>query len=305
MTQPVSAHTVARFPVAGDGFPIVIEGDPGVYSDGDVHLLISPVGTWDKIAVDVGAYRLGSIKPIDVPAGVLQFNGSNSASLPRIPVHSSPSFTLLFAFDGDTGDEITPAVTYNGVANQVALNADNVHGMVSYSAYVSRAQELIYTPVTENLGSGGIKVTYGVIAAFRKKPPSLTIYQTQFPTFEGIHDIEVYRKISYAVTTPDGEFEMPPGYPNSGAYTAPAASPDLDLSTHLRTERVHEIGKMRADGYCYVTEFNVTKLNPYIGNLNYTIPTSCRTATLDPDKYSRDIVLKAKDFIASRGLGCK
>lgn len=297
MTSRVTASTVARFATRNSGFPLVIERDPGVFSDSDAHLLISPANVATKIVANVGSVRLGATKPVEVAGGILQVSGG-SASLPRMPIYSSPEFRVLFAFDIETGDEITPQVTYNGVNNEVRLSLP-CYAAIEYTRYTGRVQELIYTPLVE-ASSAGSNTTFGVIAAFAP-PSSLTVYQVDGTTEAGTDDIELYRIISYAVTTPDGEFEMPPGYPGSGAYPG---KPTLDLTTHLRTERVHEIGKMRSDGYAFVTTYNVTRLNPYIGDLGYTIPTVCRSATLDPNKYSKSVILKAKDFIASRGLGC-
>lgn len=292
MTDQVTGHVVGRFPDrAGSENALRIEPDPGNYAIGDIHLLISPPGKATSIAVDVGAYRLGSTKPIPVPAGVVMFSGSNTAALPRAPL-DDVQFRLLFAFDAKTGQPISPAVARRG-AQLVATS--EFHGAVAYQAYTTLAQELIYTPLFE-----GLRTVYGVVCAFAQ-PSDLVIYPV--PLLElssGQEDIELYRIISYAVTTPDGAFQMPPQYPTNGNY--PGKSFVLNLDTHLRTKRVHEIGRMRPDGFAYVTTYHVAKLEPYVGDLSYTIPKVFEEGNLE-GAYPSEIVLRAKNYIASRKKG--
>lgn len=317
----VTAHVVASFKNQAASQSLEIEGDPQPHKDELRHLLLFP-SLPVSLATNVGTIARGSTRPIDVPGGIIQFSGGNTASLPREPVYSSPAFNVLFAFDTDgnpTGGEtggISPH--YDSTTRQVRVNRA-CHAAVAYTAYKTSALELIYTPLTEATtgsfgsqitGQTGTKVTYGVVSAFHKPSRAMAMFDVQLTSLiePGEQDVELYRIVSYAVTTPDGEFEMPPGYPTSGAYTTstPPVTFVLDLTTHLRTERLHEIGRMRPNGDAYPTSYNVKVLNPFLGSAVYTIPKVCKVSTsMDPKIYSIDKILKAKNWIAARGLGCK
>jgi|GEM_PF-7083626 len=293
MTARVTAHTVARFVEPSGGSPLLlIEPDPGAYLGIDVHLLISPPAVAESIVADVGQVRLKSIKEIDVTQGILEVSGSNTCSLPRLPA-TRPLLNVLFAFDAATGAVIHPTVRLNILTGLITLSK-NCYAAVSYGSYKTRVQELLYTPLVE-----GFSVTYGVIAAFRK-PATMVIYQVELPTFNGQNDLEIYRITSPAITTPTGEFEKPPGFPTDGSY--PGKTFVLNLDVYLQTKRVHEIGRMRPDGFAYVTRFYVPVLDPYIGDLAYSITKTLEESTL-PNDLPSNLVLKAKDYIASRQLG--
>lgn len=303
--HPLKAQVTAGFSDQ-ESRSLVIEGDTQPHGDGLRHLLLFP-SLPVSLATDVGTVVRGSTRPIDVPGGILQFSGGNTASLPREPVYSTPMFTVLFAFGldgnpigGETGG-LSPH--YDATTREVRVNRA-CHAAIAYTAYRTSALELAYTPLRESVattqaGLAGMKETYGVVAAFHQPSRALAIFQVPLSSLPGEVDLELYRIVSYVVTTPDGEFEMPPGYPTSGTY--PNTNFVLDLSTHLRTERVHEIGKMDARGNAFVTEFNRENQKPYFGTLYK--PTKLLMASSVPqDRYGSDIVLKAKNIIKARGL---
>jgi hypothetical protein len=297
MDPTLKTTLVVNFGVDNTEGPLTIEGDPGIYFDSDIRLLLFP-GSYTAINTNIGSVRTGFTKTVEVPPGVLQFGGGSTAQLPKKPVHSNPQFKVLFAFDLK-GVPLDISVSNNGAA----VNASkDCHAAVAYSGYLSSGLQLIYSPGVE-AGIYGSSISYGVVAVY-KAPSSIITHQVQPSSIEaGNVETELYRIVSYAVTTPEGEFEAPPGYPSTGTY--PNKTLKLDVSTSLRTERVHEIGYMDSLGRGFVRSFHVTKLEPYIGDGNYTIPLVCKESTLPQDQYSRDVIAKAKDFVKSRNLGCK
>lgn len=331
----VSAHVVARFPDrAGSGSALLtIEAEPGGFFGSDRHLLISPPGVATSIATDVGEVRLGSIKPIAVPGGTLQISGGEvtikegslrldgrevafnhgtlrigsggSGTLPRLP-SSHVDLRVLFAFDSATGAPIGVNARLNPLTGVVTLD-QSCHAVVAYSAYQSSAQQLIYSPLIERIptsqpGVSGMKVTLGVVAAFRP-PDTLVTYQVPLSAFEGNAECELYRIVSDVVTNASGEFEKPPGYPTSGAYTNPVASPPLDLEGTLVTQRVHEICTMDDLGRPFIKEYHRENLPPYFGITSFKPVKRLMPSSVPEDKYGKDVVLKAKNIVAARGLG--
>lgn len=282
--------------------PLVIEGDPGAYGDDFIHLLLIPAVN-ATIVASVGNVQTRNVKPVNVPAGAITFSGSNVATLPRVPVYSNPTFQVLFAFNL-SGQGTSIGISYDAQANQVKANKA-CYAAVAYTEYQTSGRELLYSPEIVHFGKGS-EQRFGVIAAFAP-PRSLVTHQVQAPTFDnGNAEFEVYRKVSYAVATPDGEFEMPPSYPSSGSY--PDRPTVLDVSTSLRTERVHEIGLMDANGRAWVRTFFVPVQEPYVGDAvyaqNLVNNLQCKVSTLPAGQFSNQLILKAKGFIKSQGLGC-
>jgi hypothetical protein len=282
--------------------PLVIEGDPGFYQDTDTHLLVTPaVGA--TLRATVGTLTRGNVKPVDVPGGMVQFSGSNTATLPRVPVYSSPLFNILFAFDME-GQPTSIAVVYDASSYQVRANKP-CYAAVAYTPFKTSGEQYTYQADLQTFGNGSI-TTFGVIAAFYP-PKSITTYQVPPSNVDGGEvDVEVYRRVSYAVTTPDGEFEKPPQYPTLGTY--PDRPLVIDTGTSLRTERVHEIGFITEAGRAYVRSFYVPIREPYVGDAQYATNLAanleCKVSTL-PQALDPALVLKAKNFIKSRGLGCR
>lgn len=279
-----------------------IIGDTGVFGDNDIHLLMIPAVN-ASLSTDVGAVRFGATKPYNVPGGVLQFNGGTIATLPFQPGFSNPQFKSLMSFDL-SGNPAAVTFSFDGLNNQVKASRA-CYAALAFSAYEAAARIILYTPETTILGPG-TSTTFGTIAAFAQ-PNNLVTFQVQ-PTSsdEGNIEIELYRRVSFAVTTPDGEFEQPPGYPGTGSY--PDRPLVIDVSTSLRTERVHEIGLMDAAGRGWVRNFFVPVKEPYIGDVPYSdtllATLGCKISTLPPSQFSTELILKAKQFVNSKGYGC-
>jgi hypothetical protein len=298
MTAQLQAQVTASFrPGGGLGeIPLAISGDPGLYTDSNIHLLLTP-NVAASVAANVGSVTLGGSKVIDVAGGVITFNDSETATLPYVPTGALPEFATLFAFDS-VGLPVSVSVFYDAAGLAVRASR-KFTGAVAYTAYQTTARILTYTPLTEPFGKGA-RTTYGVIAAYYQG--ALVIHEVQPPNIlESNAVIELYAILSYSVTTRDGEFEIPPGYPNT--FTYPSSALELDTSLVAKNERVHEVGYINERGFCWVETKNVVIREPYVGVGGYKPVKSKRTATLDPAKYPSDIISKAADFIASRGLG--
>jgi hypothetical protein len=277
---------------------LAIEPDPGLYADALIHLRLVP-DVAASLAADVGEVWAGNSKLIDVAPGVFQFSGSDTAQLPAPPVDSAPEFNVLFAFDSK-GQPTGASASCDPASGTVRLSR-SCTAAVSYTAYKAGARMLTYRPKTEAL-AGGASTIYGVIAAYYQG--ALVIYQVQPSTIErGDAMIELYRRYSYKAITADGEFEIPPNYPTSGAY--PGKSLVLDVTTSLKIERVHEIGYLDPDGRAEVRTPTVSVLEPYVGDFGYKPKIECRIATLSPSQYPKDVIARAQDFVKSKGLGCR
>lgn len=288
---------------AGVSIPLQIIGDAGAYGDNYIHLLLIPaVGA--TISVDVGRVEAREVKPVTVAGGVVTFGGSDTASLPALPGAKFPSLRVLYSFD--TSGNLSPnSVTYDNVSNTLRLLRP-AHAAVAYGEYETTGRVLLYTPETQTLGKGTLQ-KFGVIAAFYP-PSSQVIHQVEPPTFDnGNIEIELYRRVSGAVTTPDGEFEKPPSYPTTGTY--PDRSLVIDVSTSLLTERVHEIGLMDGSGRAWVRNFFVPVKEPYVGDVTYANnllnTLQYKESTLPVGQFSSELILKAKSFIAQKGYGKK
>lgn len=299
----VSAHVVARFPAsAGGGRGLTIEADPGIYGDSDVHLLISPPGVATIIGTDIGSVRLGSTKPIPVDGGILQISGSNTANLPRfVGGGTTPMFEVKLAIIDGVQSEVS--FTYNQLTNELRLS-EAAHAFVKYSDYEIRAQELIYTPEVGMFPGGGALVRYGYVWAFAP-PDDLVLYQVTPANLDlGNSEYEIYRITSPVIGNGTGiEYEKPPNYPNSGAYTAPPVAFVLELEGTFQTKRTHEIGLMDSLGRAWVRTFFRANLEPYIGNSNFTPTKTLEPSTLPDDIFDKSLILKAKNIVAARGQG--
>jgi hypothetical protein len=280
----------------GNGPPLTIEGDAGLFSDGYIHLLLSP-NVPATVRTNVGTVIEDGVKEYQVPGGVITFSNSDTASLQKEPTASNPEFTTLFAFD-DTGNVVQVSMFYDRPTFTIRASRAFT-GVVAYTPYLTTSRKLLYSPGQEP-SPGGAITTFGVVAAYYQG--SLAIHQVDATTLEnGLFMPEFYRIYSEKVITPDGEFEFPPGYPSSGAYPAKAFT--LDTSVSLKIERVHEMGQIDEAGRVFITRPNVLILEPYVGDTAYKPVTAKRIATLDPKVYGADIIRKANDFIASKGLG--
>jgi hypothetical protein len=298
MGGELQRQVVVPFAPASGQHPLEIQTDPGFYSDGLVHLLLIP-DVPASVKTNVGDVRLGNSKPFDVPAGVLTVSG-DSASLPAPPVGSAPTFETLFAFDSKGNVVGNVGAYYDPAAFQLRFSSSVAHAAVAYTGYRSSARMLTYQPKVEALAQGGSKVTYGVIAAYYQG--TLIVYQVTPPSFEqGLALIELYRRTSPKVINADGQFEKSPGYPQVGTY--PGKSYVLDVVGSREIDRVHEIGFIDTDGHTFVYTPSVDILEPYVGDTNYAPTITTKIATLDPEKYSKEIIARARDFVKSKGLG--
>jgi len=273
-----------------------IRPDFGFYSDDLVHLLLIPdVGA--TLTTDVGEARLGNAKILDVAGGVLSFSGGDSAALP-LPVDGvPPQFRTLFAFDSK-GQGTSAAAHYDPQAFEVRLSRPCT-AAVAYTQYKARVRTLTYRPLVQASPAGGAKTTYGVIAAYYQG--ALVVYPVTPPSLDqGVAVIELYRRVSPKVINADGQFEKPPDYPQVGSY--PGKSFVLDVVGSREIERVHEIGFIDTAGHTFVYSPSVDILEPYVGDA-YSPTISTKIATLDPEKYPRDLIARARDFIKSKGLG--
>jgi len=294
----LQSQAVVRFSDgAGGKIPLQIIGDTGVWADTDIHLLLLP-DVNATLKTNVGRATLGNSKVLDIAGGVIEISGSDVASLPFIP-SVPPSLTSLFAFDSEGNDLGSVAAWYDPVTFQVRLS-HVCTGAIEFSQYKASARMIAYTPKVEAIGQGS-KTTYGVIAARYQK--SVVIHQVQLPTIErGEAVIELYKRYSYKVINADGQFEKPPGYPQTGTY--PGKSMVLDVVGSREIQRVHEIGFINQNGRAWVYTPNVTILEPYVGD-DYTPTISCQIAALSPEQYPANIIAIAQDFIRSKGLGCR
>jgi len=309
--RPLTAQVTAGFSeqASTESRSISIEGDFQPRNDGLIPLLLFP-SLEVSLATDVGSVTRGATRPITVPGGIIHFSGGNTASLPREPVYSYPSFRVLFAFDlegnptgGETGgvNPIWDPTTREVRAERACYAA------VAYTSYQTSAMMLAYAPLSQPLAAGGLSVTYGVVAAFHRPSKAMAIHEVQPTQIGGIESAELYRKISYSIANGESEFEMPPGFPGNVDYTTPpAATPSgVDGSSYFRTKRVHEIAYVTPQGQVTIREFNVPVLEPYVGNGGYTISTVCEINTSFSDRYPSDIVQRGRNFVASRNLGCR
>lgn len=299
MEGELKGHLLADFgSVDAGSVELAIEDYAGSSVVGTVTLLLFPVANDIELATDVGSVIKGDTVPVDVPFGVLNFNGTNSAPLPKRPQYSSPVLKVLFAFDA-AGKRITVSTRYDAKTNSIVTN-QICYAAISYSAYVSVASKLIYTPARSSLNNGGVSNLYGVIAAYRP-PGAVVIHQVSPTSLEnGTSETEIYRIVSEFVATPDGAFEKPPNYPADGNY--PGKTFVLPTDTYLITERVHEAGYFDFAGRAYTRTQNVIRLRPYDDDITYVPTLVCKEASFAGNQ---DAILKAKNYIASRGLGCK
>jgi len=291
-------QVVVPFSPGSDAQQLAIENDPGFYADSLSHLLLIPdVGA--TVRADPGEVRLGNSKLIDVPAGAMTASGS-SATLPHPPVGTAPVFKTLFAVD-PKGNFITDVGAYYDSASfQVRFAREVAQAAITYSAYKTSARMMTYTPKIEASPSGGSKVTYGVITAWYQG--TLVVFQVTPPSVQqGLALIELYRRTSPKIINADGPFEKPPGYPTVGTY--PGKSYVLDVVGSREIDRVHEIGFIDTDAHTFVYTPSVDILEPYVGDTNYAPTITTKIATLDPEKYSKEIIGRARDFIKSKGLG--
>ena len=281
MSRAVQALVEVRFAAdaATDDIRLEIEPDLGGYADFDVHLLLFPaVGA--ELRADFGSVRYGNTKTVGVPPGIIEINGGTTARLPK-PPSENPTMRVMRASDASGADKsVSIAMDANGI---IRANAD-CYAAISYSAYKTRAREIIYTPQM----SGGL-TTFGSIVAFYP-PRSQTVYQVgAFDIENGNVEVELYRITSNAVTTNDGEFEKPTN--PDGSYTG--ASLKIDMSSHLETERVHEIGYMDQRGRAWVRAIHVPIKEPFVGNAGYTPTKTCRVSPVPPDKFTKEQIAKA------------
>lgn len=294
MTDRVTASVVGSFPGRGEGAEISITPDIGIYNDSDLHFLIHPVSAGARATK--GEVIRGDTKEIEVPSGALTFSGGRTAHLPLRPVGGVPTFKIEYAVDED-GDGLSVGLSYNGASNTLTATRE-FHGVVSYSEYPSLSRKLAYRPASSPLPGGGVKVDFGSIIGF-VRPRSFIVYPvTPFQIINGNAVYELYRIVSYTVTTPEGEFETPPNYPTNGNYPD---LPSLDISVSLQTKRTHQIGYMDESGRGWVNSYYVPAIAPYVGDGNYVIPTTSEVATIS--QFPRNLQQKALDFIASKGLG--
>lgn len=298
MPTPLQTQVLPSFADGGRGIQLLIEPDPSGAADLNVHLLLFPALD-AQLVVDVGAVRFGNTKTVDVPGGVVEFTGSSVAALPKIPSEATPEIRVLRASDAD-GNAKSVGISYDAGTGELRASAECI-GAVAYGRYKTRAREIIYTPLSENLG-GGSRTTYGTIVAFYP-PRSQTVYEVlPFDADQGNVTIELYRVVSNTVVTVDGEFERPPDYPASGAY--PDAALELDTSTSMETQRVHEIGYMdMRRKFGWVDVFYQPTLEPYVGTPSYTPTKRLIESTLPADRFSPEEIAAAKNFIAGRGFG--
>lgn len=299
MNGKLAAHLVADFPaVVAARDELAIEDYEGTSELGTQTLLLYPVAPNISLFTDLGSVIKGDTIPVNIPPGVLNFSNARSATLPKRPQYSSPQFKVLFAFDAQARPtQIT--VGYDAKANAVVTNKE-CYAAIAYTGYTTKASKLIYTPQRSVIGVGGVAASFGIIAAYRP-PGEVVTHQVQpINLDQGNSLTEIYRLVSEAVTTPDGQFEKPPGYPTNGAY--PGVSFVLPLDVCLLTERVHELGFMDQNGRGYSNTYTIRPAKPFDSSFGYVIPTTCKSGSIPGNV---DLQLKARNFLAQRGLGCK
>jgi len=305
-SNPITASLLTSFSDSGSR-PIVIEPDPSFYPDFDTHLIVFPINP-TALATDVGyVFNTGATKIVPVPTGTLTFSGGISASLPKEP-HTYPEFQVMFAFSAEDGSPISVFASYNSATKQVEVSKP-CYAAVKYTSYTARGALITYRPVL-SAGSFGVTVNYGVVSAFLA-PSSIAIYKVPLlQVDDGNIELELYRRVSYAVTTQDGEFELPPNYPSDGKY--PSLSFEIDVSVSLKTQRVHEVGYMDLRGRARVDNFHVPVKTPYIGDVAYTesllaslefVKGTIPEKTPKGDDIPQSFAQRATSFIKSKGYG--
>lgn len=309
MTERVTASVVGAFPAPSSaGGPLLIEPDVGIYNDDAVHLLLYPP-SGVRVFPSVGTLSVGDVKQVTVPSGFVTISG-RTGSLPRPTagglavgggqgVLGGGQFQVVLAV-GTDGLPMVVSVTYDAAANVLVTSQEVSTAIVKYESYTSIARRLAYRPGTRTLPAGGIAADFGAICAFRAPSTTLVYPVTPFDIINGNAVYELYRIVSDAVSTPEGEFEKPTNYPtNPGTYTGSGFT--LDVSVSMQTERVHEIGYMDESGRGWANAYFVSARAPFVGDISYTIPKRSSLATVT--QYPRHLQQRALDFIASRGLG--
>lgn len=297
MAQNLQAEVSAQFGVDGSRVNLSIENDPGAtfVPLGDVPLLLFPAVD-AFIATNVGTVRFGSNRAVNVPGGIVQISGGNETSLPKRGDAASPTLKVLHAFD-TTGAPTGIGLSYDPATNIIRADK-NCHAAISYTPYRTFARELIYRPVIDSSSS-----TYGVISAFYP-PSSMTIFEVQpFGVDTGNSIFELYRIVSESVTTPDGEFEKPPGWPTSGAFPGNPI-PALNPMIAAVFQRVHEIAQMDSTGRVWVETYFHPNLSPYQSDVAYKPVKRLVESNVPTSRgFSTDIILKAKNEVSRRGQG--
>jgi hypothetical protein len=288
---------------AGAGTQLLsIEIDEGVFNDFVIHLLLffSRPFLDLQLSCSAGSVVAGGLRMANVPGGVLTFSGSNTAALPKVPSGGGLSFSPMFAFDA-TGSAPHRGISFSYDSENVLLRSSQpCHAAVRYSSYRTIAMQLLYTPGFARAADGTALAQYGTIVAYAK-PDAIVTYDVQpFSIDSGDSQFEIYRIVSEAVTTLEGKFEKPPGFPNDGTY--PGKELSLDPATMLVTDRVHEIGHMDALGRAYTQSFYVENLPPYdIGA--YTPVKALKVSKLVDSIFSKEVIERARNAVAFRGLG--
>lgn len=304
---PIQASTTASFGGTGsgvDGVNLTIENDPGSFSGADeVHLLLFPAVGASLRASKGTVSGFGTAKPVRVPGGVVTMSGT-TASLPKRADVTVPILKVEFAAD-KAGNAIDPGIVYDP-ANNTMTAAVECTAAISYSPYETMGLPFSYYPELETSsvggtgGSGSVAI-FGTVIAFYP-PDNITTFDVEAFNFDAESLYEMYRIVSNTVTTIDGEFEKPPNFPTSGAYPdKPLVLPTINF---LETERVHEIGYMDIRGNAPVRFLSVPILEPYVGASyqNYRPPSKrIVESPLPAEKFSQDLILRAKNSIATRG----
>jgi len=245
----VTLSRAAAGPAAGR---IKLTVQPGVSPYGTVYLRLYPGrGAIRATAGTVQTLGLRTHKNI---VQAVEFNGSDRASL-DYPI--SGGFTLI---------DRTPSCDADGNGISAQLSVDRGDIVASKPFYGMAVVQY--------------DTTYALIQYRHSNPPKDAIVyafldgavasqKIQAPTIaEGSMGLaELYRIVSDVIVDPDGRWELPPGWPDNSTYPGNIPGPDPD--NHTRTERIHEMGFIRADGYLERVPYNAPIEQPYKGSYNY------------------------------------
>lgn len=232
-----------------------------------------------------------------VKAAFVQMSNSSTLEIPN-----GVAYTVLFAIDSNGVPLDVVEVSRSATE---AKFSQPFYGLVKVAEHTIDVRILKYTPsqtTIQNLVSTafGVSVTYGTVAAF--KDGRLATCEVEPPTVSnGADELEVYRIESQSLINPEGEWEMPDGWPDNPTYPTGATPPRPRIG--VVTTRVHEVGMVTSEGYFYSREFDVAIAKPYFGNVTAYTPTKSVVQGSGFSKLTDAMKIKAQEAMTARGKG--
>lgn len=173
------------------------------------------------------------------------------------------SCSVLLAY-GTNRQLTTPVLTYDEATK--TFNSDREFtGLIQVPEYYESFKILKYTPRRDSLIGGGVKFSFGWIAAY--DPESGAMATAQCPGWSLIDDkgnteFEVYNKSSKMLINTLGAWEYPDtGWPEGPCSYSDGHTPVPDPVVGIVTTRVHEVGMADITGRVWIVN-KVCTLNP-------------------------------------------